>query len=225
MALLKNSFKISYKNVLVANQMFEHNVHLGNKITYANPKMHEFIYGVSQTKNCLFNLDLIIALTRRALHFLSFVQRNNGIILFVSTGSNFKEIVKFLGTTLNQPYVNTRWFQGLLTNWENMSSLIKLYNLFLSKLDQSKKKRKKMKDSLEGLSNLTELPSAIFILDLKTDSNIIAEAKRLNIPIVALVDNDHDIDSIDYPIPANTTSVLSVFFFLKLLIVKLEKLK
>ena len=225
MAILKNSIKNSYRNALVANQMFEHNVHLGNKTTYANPRMHEFIYGISQTKNCLFNLDLVIALTRRALAFLTLVKQNNGIILFVSTGPHFREIVKFIGTTLNQPYVNMRWFQGLLTNWENMSSLIKLYRLFLSKLDQSKKKKRKMADSLGGLSKLTELPSAIFLLDLKTDSNIISEAKRLNIPVVALVDNDHDIESIDYPIPINTTSILSVLFFLKLLIAKLERLK
>ena len=225
MALLKNSLKNSYKNAVIADQMFEHNIHLGNKIAYANPKMHEFVHGISQTKNCLFNLDLVIALTRRALSFLSIVQQNKGIILFVGTRPDLREVVKLTGTTLNQPYVNMKWFQGLLTNWENMSSLIKLYNLFLSKLDQSKKKKKKMQDNLEGLSKLTELPSAIFLLDLKTDVNIISEAKRLDIPVVALVDNDSEINDIDYPIPANTTSALSIFFFLKLLLVKLERIK
>ena len=177
--------------------------------------MDEFLIGVNPNEDTVFDLDKSLILLRRSLNFLKHLHSstNSNQILFVGTSNKTKFITKYLANSLGHPYVAGRWMKGLLTNWENFSSSIKLYDLFLKKLSLSKKRKYNLKASLEGLRSLKSLPSAIVLLDLKSDNEVIVEAKRLGIPIIALVDNNNfAVDYIDYPIIVNGNSPLSTFF-------------
>ena len=100
---------------------------------------------------------------------------------------------------------------------------IKFYNLFLKKLRKSRRQKQKMHENFYGLRFLNKLPSAIFLISLNTDKEIIHEAKRLNIPIIAIVDSNQPVDLIDYPLLANSESLISVFFLIRLITLSLQK--
>tara|TARA_B110001450_G_scaffold228460_1_gene228454 strand:- start:11228 stop:11920 length:693 start_codon:yes stop_codon:yes gene_type:complete len=225
MTLLK-AFKTSHysKNQIIFDHLFSYNSHIGATLSKRNPKLDEYLLGFDINNDTFFNLEKMIIILRRALSFLKCVSNNKGQILFVGTNSKTQVLTKTLGQTLNQPYVSGRWVKGLLTNWENISSSIKLYDLFLKKLSLSKKKKSNLESSLGGLKTLKALPAAIVILDLKSDQEVVKEASRLGIPVIALLDNTNsiNIDQIDFPIIINTSSHLSIFFISSLIIQTLK---
>jgi len=185
--------------------------------------MDEFLFGYNQNNDTIFNLDLCTLLLRRAISFLKSVKKEKGQILFIGTSGKTQRLTKMLGESAQQPYIVGRWINGLLTNWENISSSIKLYNLFLKKLQLSRKRKANLENSFGGLCTLNQLPSAIFLLDLKSDGIVINEAKQLGIPIIAFVDNSSDLfDQIDYPIPMNTGSTFSIFLISSLFLKALK---
>jgi len=218
-----NRFDKVYQKTLTIDQMINYNLHLGNKYSFSNPKMDEYITGISFLGNTLFNLNKTLVLIKRALIFLKNIDLKNKKILFVGTAPNLQYLIKELGTTTKHPYVNKRWIHGLFTNWENISSLIKMYFLFFTKLKGNKRKETRLNENLEGLILLKKLPSVVVIMDLEKDFGVMLEAKRLKIPVVALIDNNNYINEIDYPIPLNKTSFLSILFIINLIISKLKK--
>jgi small subunit ribosomal protein S2 len=226
MTLLK-AFKTSHysKNQIIFDHLFSYNSHIGATLSKRNPKVDEYLLGFDINNDTFFNLEKVIISLKRALSFLKCVSNKNEQILFIGTNNKTQGITKILGETLNQPYVSGRWVKGLLTNWENISSSIKLYDLFFKKLSLSKKKKSNLNSSLGGLKNLKTLPTAIVILDLKSDQEVVKEASRLNIPVIALLDNINsiDIDQIDFPIIINTSFPLSLFFVSSLIIQSLKK--
>ena len=228
MTLLK-AFKTSHysKNQIIFDHLFSYNSHIGATLSKRNPKLDEYLLGFDINNDTFFNLEKMIIILRRVLSFLKCVSNNKGQILFVGTNSKTQVLTKTLGQTLNQPYVSGRWVKGLLTNWENISSSIKLYDLFLKKLSLSKKKKSNLESSLGGLKILKALPAAIVILDLKSDQEVVKEASRLGIPVIALLDNTNsiNIDQIDFPIIINTSSHLSIFFISSLIIQTLKESK
>ena len=139
-------------------------------------------------------------------------------ILFVGTRSDISGLTQNIGKKTSNPYVHIRWIRGLITNWENISTSIKFFKLYQNKLKLSKKRSSKLKNTFEGLQNLKKLPDAIFLIDPLFDNDVIHEAKRLNIPLIGIVDNNLKTDLIDYPIIGNTNSILSLLFFTQLTI-------
>jgi len=219
-----NQKKIPYnKKAFLTEQFFNYKTLVGNKLRFTNSESYDYISGLNFNGNTIFNLNKSLVLLRRALTFINEIKRNKGNILFVGTRHDLRKIVKTIGIKTESPYVNYRWSKGLLTNWENTNSSIKFYNLFLKKLDMRTKKRAKMENTFFGLTSLTRLPDAIFIMDLSTDVEAFKEAKALNIPVIGLADTNIPTRSIDYPIPGNTESILSIIFYANLIISSLNK--
>jgi small subunit ribosomal protein S2 len=216
--------KISLGN-LQNKYLFLFNTYLGSKESYRNEKMDEYILGFDNLSTSVLNIDKTRYLLKRALKFLKIISKNsNKQILFVGTGTQTKKITEFLGKVTYQPYIHHRWLKGFLTNWENISPLIKCYKLFLKKLKLSGKKEFQLKQNFQGISKLKELPSALFILDINSNYDAILEAEKLSIPIIAIVDNNTKyVEKIDYPIICNKNSPLSLFFIISLVIQQLKK--
>lgn len=226
MSLLKISSKHHSVNQIYSEQLFSFKTHIGSSLNERNSQLDEFLTGVNSNNDTVFDLIKSTVLLRRSLNFLRCLHtsKESKQILFVGTSNKTKFITKHLAKLLGHPYVAGRWTKGLLTNWENLSSSIKLYNLFLKKLTLSKKRKYNLESSLEGLRGLSSLPAVIVLLDTHSDSEVISEAKRLGIPVVALVDNKRlSLDYIDYPIILNTISPFSIFFLSSLIANCLEE--
>jgi small subunit ribosomal protein S2 len=208
MALISNNVS---KDFLTKKYLLNFQTHLGSRKLFRNSDLDEYLYGFDNLSNSVFNVEKTLVSFKRALNFLSILYTNKKTILFIGTGAKSKKLVKILGVKLKQPYVQTRWIRGLLTNWENISSSIKFFRLFQKKLQLSKKSKIRLDQTFQGLASLNELPAAIFLFDSHINSEIIKEARRLNIPVIAIIDNRTSMLShIDYPIFTNTDSVLSL---------------
>ena len=223
MSLLKNKKSISKTNLSLEHLLLFKN-HLGSRLSFRNRDLDEYVFGRDSLSNTILNVEKTFALLKRALNFLTLLNENKKQILIVGTGIKSRKLTKYLGESIDQPYVQTRWVKGLLTNWESISSSVKFYNLFLKRLDLSKKSGQKLKKTFEGIKSLKSLPSAIFIIDLDYDVEAVLEANRLNIPVIAIVDNNSKIlDKIDYPILSNTGSILPLFLIISLALEALKK--
>jgi small subunit ribosomal protein S2 len=211
------------KKTILTEQFYRYRTLIGNKLRFTNSESYEYIFGLNFIGNTIFNVNKSLVLLRRALIFIQQIKKNKGNILFVGTRFDMREIIQTIGIKTNSPYINYKWSKGLLTNWENTSSSIKFYNLFLKKLDMRAKKKNKMENTFFGLTSMTKLPDVIFIMDLNIDFEAYKEAKALNIPIIAIVDTNTPVRNIDYPIPGNSESILSIIFFANLIISSLKK--
>jgi small subunit ribosomal protein S2 len=219
---IKGKKKINKKN-LISKEFYAYKALIGNKLRFTNSESYEYLSGLNFNNNVIFNFTKALALLRRSLNFMKQIKKNKGNILFVGTRHDLRKIVEKIGLKTNSPYINYRWVKGLLSNWENTSNSIKFYHLFLKKLDMKSKRKLKMKNSFLGLSSMTKLPQAIFIVDINNDLDALTEAKALNIPVIAIVDSNTSLKNIDYPIPGNNESLISIIFFINLIISSLRK--
>ena len=209
-------------------QLLEAGVHLGHKTLRWNPKMKKFIFG---EKNSIHIIDLTqtVDFIKNALMQVHKVISGGGKLLIVSTKKQASEQVSDLAQETNQYYVNYRWLGGMLTNWNTIQNSIKR----LKKLDEqlSKenigftkkeilkfgKEREKLKRSLGGIANMKKTPDLIFIIDTNIESLAVAEAKKLKIPIIAVLDTNSDPTGIDFPIPGNDDARRSINLYCELL--------
>ena len=201
--------------------LLEAGVHLGHKTFRWNPKMKQYIYG---EKNSVHIIDLsqTIELLNKALFEIHKIVSNGGKILFVSTKKQASELISNLANETDSFYVNLRWLGGMLTNWNTINNPIKR----LKKLAEDLKKeetgftkkelikmtieRDKLDRSLGGISKMKKLPDLIFIIDTNIESLAVLEAKKLKIPIVAVVDSNSNPENITYPIPGNDDARRSI---------------
>lgn len=206
-------------------ELLEAGVHFGHQTRRWNPKMKEYIFG---QRNGIYIIDLqkTIKIFKEALQFLKSVAEEGKMVLFVGTKKQAQEIVKEWATKCECCYVNQRWLGGLLTNFQvirnSIDRLIELQEMredgrweLLSKKEQSKLEKvyRKLEKNVGGLKNLTELPGALFVIDASKEVIAISEAKKLKIPIVAIVDTNGDPEGIDYPIPGNDDAVRAIELF------------
>ena len=209
------------KTIAVAD-LLDAGLHFGHQTKRWNPKMKRYIHGA---KNGIYIIDLNKTLSQLELSktFLNDVVMRGEKILFVGTKKQAREIFKDTAESTNQPYVIHRWLGGMLTNnktirssvarmrelqkMENDGSMDKLPKKEVSVL---RRELTKLTRNLGGIANMEKKPGALFVVDLKREHLALAEAKRLNIPIVALVDTNADPDLVDYPIPGNDDSLRSV---------------
>jgi small subunit ribosomal protein S2 len=206
-------------------ELLEAGVHFGHQTRRWNPKMKEYIFG---QRNGIYIIDLqkTIKNFKEALQFVRSVAESGKEILFVGTKKQAQDIIRDYATKCESSYVNQRWLGGLLTNFKvirtSVEKLIEMEEMredgrweLLSKKDQSRKEKlyRKLQKNLGGLKKLTELPGAVFIIDSSKEEIAIQEARKMKIPIVAVVDTNGDPEVIDYPIPGNDDAVRAIELF------------
>ena len=209
-------------------QLLEAGVHLGHKTLRWNPKMKKYIFG---EKNSIHIIDLTqtVDFLKNALLQVHKVIASGGKLLVVSTKKQASEQVSELANETGQYYVNFRWLGGMLTNWNTIQNSIKRLkklddqlskeNLGFTKKEILKfgKEREKLKRSLGGISEMKKTPDIIFIIDTNIESLAVAEAKKLGIPIIAVLDTNSDPTGIDFPIPGNDDARRSINLYCELL--------
>ena len=209
-------------------QLLEAGVHLGHKTLRWNPKMKSFIFG---EKNSIHIIDLTqtVNFLKSALVEVHKCIASGGKILIVSTKKQASEQVSSLAQETSQYYVNYRWLGGMLTNWNTIQNSIKRMKYLNDQLSKDNmgftkkeiikfgKERDKLQRSLGGISEMKKLPNLIFIIDTNIESLAVNEAKKLGIPIVAILDTNSDPTGIEFPIPGNDDARRSINLYCDLL--------
>jgi small subunit ribosomal protein S2 len=206
-------------------ELLEAGVHFGHQTKRWNPKMKDYIFG---QRNGIYIIDLqkTIRVFKDALLFIKSVAESGKEVLMVGTKKQAQDIIRDLSLKCESSYVNQRWLGGLLTNFSvirgSVEKLIELdemkedgrWGLF-SKKEQSKLEKvyRKLSKNLGGIKNMLELPGALFVIDSTKEEIAIYEARKLNIPIVAVVDTNGDPEDIDHPIPGNDDAVRAIELF------------
>lgn len=206
-------------------ELLEAGVHFGHQTKRWNPKMKDYIFG---QRNGIYIIDLqkTIKLFKEAISFVRSIAEQGNEVLLVGTKKQAQDIIKDYALQCETCYVNQRWLGGLLTNFNvirgSVEKLIELEEMkddgrwdLLSKKEQSKLEKvyRKLSKNLGGIKNMHALPGALVIIDSTKEDIAIAEAQKLNIPIVAVVDTNGDPDNIDYPIPGNDDAVRAIELF------------
>jgi small subunit ribosomal protein S2 len=203
-------------------ELLEAGVHFGHQTRRWNPKMAPYIF---TERNGIYIVDLQRTLkeVERAYRFVRDVTSNGGKVLFVGTKKQAQEATEREAIRSGQPYVSQRWLGGMLTNWvtirKRITRLVELermrdegdYDLLPKKeVLKLEAEREKLDRNLSGIRDMGDLPAAVFVVDTKKEAIPVAEARRLGIPIVALVDTNCDPDEVDYVIPGNDDAIRSV---------------
>jgi small subunit ribosomal protein S2 len=199
-------------------QMLEAGVHFGHQTRYWNPKMSEFIFG-QRNRIHIINLERTLEKYNEAMKYVRQLSANRGTILFVGTKRQAREIIAEEAQRAGMPCVDHRWLGGMLTNFKTVKGSIKrLKDLEamsadgtfdrMSKREALSLKRElgKLQQSMGGIKDMTALPDAMFVIDVGFHKIAITEAKKLGIPIVAVVDTNHSPDGISHVIPGNDDS-------------------
>ena len=209
-------------------QLLEAGVHLGHKTLRWNPKMKKFIFG---EKNSIHIIDLTqtVEFLKKDLTAVHKVISAGGKLLIVSTKKQASEQVSDLAKETGQYFVNFRWLGGMLTNWNTIQNSIKRLKKLDDQLSKENvgftkkeilkfgKEREKLQRSLGGISEMKKTPDLIFIIDTNIESLAVAEAKKLGIPIIAVLDTNSDPTGIDFPIPGNDDARRSINLYCELL--------
>jgi small subunit ribosomal protein S2 len=199
-------------------QMLEAGVHFGHQTRYWNPKMAEFIFG-QRNKIHIVNLERTLEKYNEAMKYIRQLAANRGTILMVGTKRQAREIVAEEAQRAGVPYVDHRWLGGMLTNFKTVKQSIKrLKDLETMSTDGTfermtkrealslKRELAKLSQAMGGIKDMTALPDAMFVIDVGFHKIAVTEAKKLGIPIVAVVDTNHSPDGIAHVIPGNDDS-------------------
>src|SRR6266481_5189998 len=209
-------------NIVSMKQLLEAGVHFGHQTRRWNPKMAPFIF---MDRNGIHIIDLQQTVTRlnEAYKFVEQLAAQGGTILFVGTKKQAQEAVAEEARRCGMYYVNQRWLGGMLTNFQTIQLRIRYLRDLEARRDRGdfdrlpKKEVQHLQDDivrleriLGGIKDMRRLPNAIFIIDTRKERTAVLEARRLEIPIIALADTNSDPDEIDYPIPANDDAIRAV---------------
>ena len=209
-------------------QLLEAGVHLGHKTLRWNPKMKQYIFG---EKNSIHIIDLTqtVVFFKNALSQIHKCISGGGKILIVSTKKQAADQVSELAKETGQYFVNYRWLGGMLTNWNTIQNSIKRLKMLEERLSKEDtgftkkeilklgKEKEKLQRSLGGIADMKKLPQMIFIIDTNIESLAVAEARKLNIPIAAILDTNSDPTDIEFPIPGNDDARRSINLYCDLL--------
>jgi small subunit ribosomal protein S2 len=202
--------------------MLKAGVHFGHQTRYWNPKMSGYIYG-SRNKIHIINLEKTLPMLQDAFNFVGKIASNKGKVLFVGTKTAAQEIIREQAERACMPYVNHRWLGGMLTNYKTIRQSIRRLKeleamfekqnfgrLVKKEILQLTRERIKLDRSLGGIKNMGGLPDALFIIDVGHENIAIAEANRLSIPVIGVVDTNHNPKGVDYIIPGNDDSLRAI---------------
>jgi len=207
---------------ITMRQMLEAGVHFGHQTRYWNPKMAPYLFG-ARGKIHIINLEKTVPLFNDAMNFISGIAQKRGIILFVGTKRSAREAVKEEAERCNQPYMTQRWLGGTLTNFRTIKqSVARLKELEAAETDGTfdrlvkhevlalRHEREKLLASLGGIKDMPRLPDALFVIDIGHEDIAVKEAKKLGIPVIAVVDSNYDPTLVDYAIPGNDDAIRAV---------------
>jgi len=199
-------------------QMLEAGVHFGHQTRYWNPKMAPYIFG-HRNKIHIINLEKTLVMYQEALKYVRKLSANRGSVLFVGTKRQAREILREEAQRCAMPYVDHRWLGGMLTNFKTVKQSIKrlreMEQMAADGTFESMAKKEalglqrelaKLQRSLGGFKELNSLPDALFVIDVGYQKGAIAEAVKLGIPVVGVVDTNHSPEGISYVIPGNDDS-------------------
>ena len=213
--------KLNHKELLKAG------VHFGHLTRKWNPKMAEYIF-MEQNGIHLIDLNRTIDCAFTAVTSLKNIVKSGRKVMFVATKKQAKDYVSKIAKKLNMPFVTERWLGGMLTNFSTIRKSLKKLSSYENQMNSEtfesdfRKKEKltisrekaKLEKVLGGITSLTRIPAAIFIVDIKFEEIALNEAKKLNLPIYGLVDTNSNPNLVDFPIPANDDSFNSISFLL-----------
>jgi small subunit ribosomal protein S2 len=207
--------------VVTMRELLEAGVHFGHQTRRWNPKMRRYIF-TERGGIYIIDLQQTLELVEQAAAFVRNVAERGGSVLFVGTKKQGQDAVEEEATRVGMPYVNHRWLGGLLTNWRTISERLERMHELRRLRDEGQlellppKERitmmnelEKLETNLGGVTDMKGVPDAIFVLDLRKEQLAIREARRLGLPVVALVDTNCDPDDADYVIPGNDDAIRS----------------
>ena len=207
-------------------EMLEAGVHFGHQTRFWNPKMAPFIYG-HRNKIHIINLEKTLPKFEEAMKFVRSLSAKRGTILMVGTKRQARDVISAEALRAGMPFVDQRWLGGMLTNFKTVKgSLKKLKDMQAAKeagLDSMTKKEAlmfereltKLEKDIGGIQDLSALPDAMFVIDVGFHKIAVAEAKKLGIPVIGVVDTNHSPEGIDYVIPGNDDSAKAVALYAK----------
>jgi len=205
-------------------KMLEAGVHFGHRSRFWHPKMERYIYGTRNGVH-IINLEKTLPMFNDVLNFASKTTAAGGSILFVGTKRAATDIIKEEAIRCGMPYVNHRWLGGMMTNYKTIKASIKrlkdLEFLAEENFTQFGKKEalmmtremEKLERSLGGIKNLGGVPDVVFVVDIGHEKNAVKEAQKLNLPLIGIVDTNHNPEGIDYVIPGNDDSIRAIGFY------------
>lgn len=216
--------------VVTTRQLLDSGVHFGHQTRRWNPKMKRFIF-TERSGIYIIDLQQSLAYIDKAYDFVKETVSRGGSILFVGTKKQAQEQIAEQATRVNQPYVNQRWLGGLLTNFQTVSKRLAVMKELeeidyenvagsgFTKKELLLKQREltKLQKSLGGIRNLQRTPSALWIVDMNKEHLAIDEAKKLGIPVIAILDTNCDPDDVQFPIPGNDDAIRSVGLLTKII--------
>jgi small subunit ribosomal protein S2 len=203
-------------------QMLEAGVHFGHQTRYWNPRMAPYIFG-ARGKIHIINLEKTMPLFGDAMNFVSGLAQKRGTILFVGTKRSARDAVREEAARCGMPFVAHRWLGGMLTNFRTVKqSIARLKEIEAMATDgsferlpkhevlQLTREQEKLERSLGGIKNMAGLPDALFVIDVGHEKIAVAEARKLGIPVVGVVDTNYDPNDVDYVIPGNDDAIRAV---------------
>ena len=208
--------------VISMKQLLESGVHFGHQTRRWNPKMAKYIF---TERNGIYIIDLqkTVHMVDDAYNFLRKVPQDGGSVLFVGTKKQAQDAVKEESLKAGQFYVNERWLGGMLTNFQTIQKRIKRLKeleameedgtfevLTKKEVQKLRHEMEKLEKFLGGIKNMKKLPGALFVVDPRKEKIAVSEARKLGIPVVAIVDTNCDPDEIDYVIPGNDDAIRAV---------------
>jgi len=199
-------------------QMLEAGVHFGHQTRYWNPKMSEYIFG-HRNKIHIVNLERTLEKYNDAMKYVRQLASNKGTILFVGTKRQARDIIAEEAKRASMPFVDQRWLGGMLTNFKTVKGSVKRLKdletmaedgtfdrMSMREALSHKRELTKLQQSLGGIKDMNALPDAMFVIDVGFHKIAVTEAKKLGIPVVAVVDTNHSPDGIAWVIPGNDDS-------------------
>ncbi|MAZ77570.1 MAG: 30S ribosomal protein S2 [Legionellaceae bacterium] len=203
--------------------MLRAGVHFGHKTRYWHPKMAPFIYG-ARNKVHIINLEKTLPLFNDAVNFIGGVASKGGKVLFVGTKYAAQNVIREEAERCGMPYVDHRWLGGMLTNYKTIRQSIKRLKELDSMFEKNNygtastkkeiltlsRERDKLQHTLGGIKNMNGIPDVLFVIDIGFEHIAIAEAHKLKIPVVAVVDTNHAPEGVDYMIPGNDDSIAAI---------------
>ena len=203
-------------------QMLKAGVHFGHQTRFWNPKMEPYIFG-DRNKVHIINLEKTLELLNPAVEFCKKLSASNNRILFVGTKRAARRVIKEEAERCNMPFINHRWLGGMLTNYKTVRSSIRRLEILTTQEEEGKfeeltkkevlgirREMEKLDRSIGGIKNIGGLPEALFVVDVENEKIAIAEAKKMGIPIIGIVDTNSNPDDVDYIIPGNDDAIRSI---------------
>jgi len=214
---------------ITIKQLLEAGVHFGHQTQRWNPKMKKYIFG-ERNGIYIINLEITLECIKKTQAFVRDLARRGQDILFVGTKRQAQDCIRDASDRCGMPYVNQRWLGGMLTNFDTVRKSLDRLDLidrmekdgsfqFIAKkeVNMLKKEREKLQKNLQGIRAMKRIPGAIFVIDAKKEEIAVKEARKLRIPVVAVLDTNCDPDLVDYAMPGNDDAIRAIRLFCDLI--------